>query len=240
MNAAQWRITDSRVWIQAIKVALISFAACFLYSVASSFFIGVTPTPLEFLGTLASLWCVILVRFQNILNWPIGIIGSLLMGIFFWQIDVVGQAGLQLLFFVPIQFWCWYQWIDRSPVPRIQIPVTKLSLRGWWRVGALYVIGAFVMANLISTQPNAVYALWDGSIVAASMIAQFLLAWKKPASWLMWMIPVNVASIALFIATGAYMFAALYVVFLVNALLADLEWLKELRQKRVTVVTAND
>ncbi len=72
------------------------------------------------------------------------------------------------------------------------------------------------------------------------MIAQFLLAYKKPASWTLWLIPVNVASIGLFIATGAYMFAALYVIFLVNALFALVEWLREVPQKTVVVVAAHD
>lgn len=62
------------------------------------------------------------------------------------------------------------------------------------------------------------------SVVAASVIAHLLLMAKKVESWWLWIGPVNVSAIGLHLVTGAYMFAALYVVFLVNAFVGHAQW----------------
>jgi nicotinamide mononucleotide transporter len=71
---------------------------------------------------------------------------------------------------------------------------------------------------------TAVYTYWDASIVAASVIAMILLSRKKVESWWLWIGPVNISAIALYTITGASMFAALYVLFLVMAFVGLSRW----------------
>jgi nicotinamide riboside transporter PnuC len=47
---------------------------------------------------------------------------------------------------------------------------------------------------------------------------------KKIESWMLWVGPVDASAIVLFSLTGAHMFSALYVVFLLNASLAVYQW----------------
>ena len=71
---------------------------------------------------------------------------------------------------------------------------------------------------------RAFHTYWDASIVAASVVAMVLLAKKKVESWWLWILPVNISAIGLYLLTGARMFAALYALFLVMAFVGLLRW----------------
>ncbi len=73
---------------------------------------------------------------------------------------------------------------------------------------------------------DALYTYWDASIVAASVVAMILLSRKKVESWWLWILPVNVSAIGLYLSTEAYMFAALYVLFLVMAFVGLAKWMR--------------
>ena len=62
--------------------------------------------------------------------------------------------------------------------------------------------------------------VWRSSSSSVSVLAMVLLSRKKVESWWLWIGPVNVSAIGLYLSTGAYMFAALYVLFLVMAFVA--------------------
>ena len=51
------------------------------------------------------------------------------------------------------------------------------------------------------------------------MIAMALMSRKKVESWWFWILPVNVSAIGLYAMAGAYMFTALYLLFLAMALI---------------------
>ncbi len=75
---------------------------------------------------------------------------------------------------------------------------------------------------------TAVYVLGrvDRRCVAASVLAMVLLSRKKVESWWLWIGPVNVSAIGLYLSTGAYMFAALYVLFLMMAFVGLTRWIR--------------
>lgn len=51
-----------------------------------------------------------------------------------------------------------------------------------------------------------------------------LMSKKRVESWWLWLVPVDVSAVALYTATGAYMFAALYCLFMVMAIFGLLRW----------------
>ena len=80
--------------------------------------------------------------------------------------------------------------------------------------------------QMIHSEIRALYTYWDASIVAASVMAMVLLSLKKVESWWLWILPVNVSAIGLYLSTEAYMFAALYVLFLVMAFVGLAKWVR--------------
>lgn len=210
---------------QAAVAAVGSLAACTAYWAATIRFAPeVTPDVVEFAGTATSLWSVWITQKRNVLALPVGIVSVALMGWFFLEIDLIGQMLLHWVYYLPIQFWAWREW-TRGGENYSELTVSRLSTAA--RIGSLAAIGVFVWALgwlLDAGWDSALYTYWDASIVAASIVAMVLLSRKKVESWCLWIGPVNVSAILLYTASEAYMFAALYGVFLVMAFVGWARW----------------
>lgn len=202
-----------------------SFAACGAYWLAARTFApDFTPGAVEFAATATSLWSVWVTQRRNVLALPIGLVSVVLMGWFFVSIDLSGQVLLQWGYYVPVQAWAWWQW-TRGGVGRTELPVTRLGARGMAVVVATGVVGTVALGRLLDAGwADSVHTYWDASIVAGSVLAMALLARKKVESWWLWIGPVNISAIGLYATTGAEMFAALYVLFLVMAVVGLARW----------------
>ena len=223
-RAAPW-FGDAADHRHAAVAALGSLAACTLYWwAARTLAPAVTPGPVEFAGTATSLWSVWITQRRNVLAMPVGIVSVLLLGWFFRDIGLVGQTWLQWGYYLPVQLWAWWQW-TRGGAGGSALTVTRLT----WSA-RLAVLGAGAAATVLlglvldAGWEGAVHAWWDASIVAASVLAMILLARKKVESWWLWIGPVNVSAIGLYASTGAFMFAALYALFLAMACVGLVRW----------------
>ncbi len=180
----------------------------------------------EFVGTWSGLVCVWLSRTRNILCWPWGIVSALALGVFFSQIGLPGQQWLNWGYFVIIQLWSWQYWVFGGP-SRAELPVSTLSWAGRGVTLLSLVLGTALVYTLIDVfSPGSLYPWLDALVVAASVVAQFLLGKKKVESWILWLGPVNVVSIFLFSAAGAYTLTALYIAFFIHATFALHTWVR--------------
>lgn len=229
VSSAPW---FGRPWERrhAVFAAVGSLAACWLYWLGTTRWAPeVTPGVVEFAATATSLWSVWITQRRNVLAMPVGIVSVILMGWFFRDIGLVGQTWLQWGYYLPVQFWAWAQW-TRGGADNAELTVTRLShtARGWVlvaTVAATVVLGWVLDAGW----DDALYTYWDASIVAASVVAMSLLSRKKVESWWLWIGPVNVSAIGLYLSTEAYMFAALYMLFLVMAVVGLARWIHAAR-----------
>lgn len=183
----------------------------------------------EFIGTWSGLTTVWLARTQNILCWPWGIVSAACLGYFFSQIGLMGQQWLNLGYFLIIQVWAWPYWAFGGK-NATELPVTKLSKSDLIITLMALALGFYLVYSLISyIAPTSMYPVLDAIVVSASIVAQWLLGRKKLESWYLWLGPVNVLSIILFMLTGAYIVTALYVAFLIHAVFAIRLWQRELQ-----------
>ncbi|MCP3939766.1 MAG: nicotinamide mononucleotide transporter [Actinomycetia bacterium] len=225
-EAAPW---FGRPWEhrQAAVAAIGSLAACWLYWFGTRLWAPeVVPSAVEFGGTAASLWSVWITQRRNVLALPAGIISVVLMGWFFRDIGLVGQTWLHWGYYLPVQFWSWSQW-TRGGDDRTELIVTRLSNPVRAGVACVGLVATVVFGWVLETGwEDALHTYWDASIVAASVVAMVLLSRKKVESWWLWVLPVNVSAIGLYLSTGAYMFAALYVLFLFMAFVGLAKWMR--------------
>ena len=213
--------------IEQFKVAVAMLIVTAAYELVSQHFIsGNSFNMYEFIGTWTGLVCVWLSRTTNILCWPWGIVSSLALGVFFEQIGLPGQQWLNWVYFAVIQLWAWPYWAFGGE-KHTELPVTRMK---WLeRIIAVLAIvaGTVVIHFLIDIFVAGSHYPWlDSLVVASSVTAQFLLGKKKVESWILWLGPVNLVSIALFFLTGAYTLTALYIAFFIHAVFALKEWTK--------------
>jgi nicotinamide mononucleotide transporter len=148
----------------------------------------------------------------------------MLMGWFFRDIGLQGQTWLHWGYYLPVQFWAWAEW-TRGGEGKTELEVTRLRPRARLSVLMTVITATVVFGwSLDTIWERALHTYWDASIVAASVLAMALMSRKKVESWWLWILPVNVSAVGLYLSTGAYMFAALYCLFLVMAWVGLVRW----------------
>jgi nicotinamide mononucleotide transporter len=196
--------------IEQIKVAAMMLIAAAAYVFVSKHVVpDYTFNVFEFIGTWTGLVCVWLSRTRNILCWPWGIVSSAALGVFFSQIGLPGQQWLNWGYFLIIQLWAWPHWVFGGK-ENDDLPVTIQSGRARVVTLLILILGTIGIYSLIDIfVPGSLYPWLDALVVSASVIAQYLLGRKKVESWVLWLGPVNMVSIALFFLAGAYTLTAM-------------------------------
>ncbi len=211
---------------EAARVFAAALVITALFAVLTTHF-ATRPSPLELIGTSTGLCNVWLLRKQNVVAWVFGIVSVTAVGLVFHRLGLMGQAWLHLFYFLPINWWAWYHWV-RGGDEQTELQVSWTSRKEWLVYVPFFLVATYLMAAFFDRiYDRAVFVYWDASIVAASVIAQWLLSRKKIESWILWFGPVDASAIVLFSLTGAYMFGAQYIVFLLNASAAVYEWRKD-------------
>lgn len=190
---------------------------------------------LELVGTIFNLACVILVARRNILTWPVGIVGVLLFGVLFWQINLYADVLEQVYYFIT-SIVGWYMWsILRhrdSDDNKVLVTTNSLKVNGLWIAGivVISVIATWALSNIhnwlpaIFTEPASLPAI-DATTTVMSFAAQILMMRRKLENWILWIV-VDVVAVWLYWYKEVPFVALLYLVFLVNAVYGYIIWKK--------------
>ncbi|MES2465393.1 MAG: nicotinamide riboside transporter PnuC [Armatimonadota bacterium] len=190
----------------------------------------------EWVAAVTSLLCVWLTVRNNIWNWFWGFIGVILYGYIFLNYKNYANAGLQILYFLPIQFIGWYVWKRKGPNQDDDLPVTRLTTQarlGWAGVtviltGILYVVLRFT---------NDPLPFFDGITTAMSIVAQYLQVHKKFENWWLWIAVDVIYAGYVFPVQQLYVSAGLYVIFTALAIVGAISWVKIMREQVLAKVT---
>lgn len=180
----------------------------------------------EVTGFVSGLIGVWLATRQNVWTWPVGLISVLTYTIFFYQLKLYADMGLQV-FYIGSSFYGWYEWL-RGGKNHSELPVTKLSLKTTLLSilsGAIFtVILSFYFKNFT----DASYPVLDSALAAYSLVGQFLLTRKKIENWVLWFV-VDAVYVGLYWAKDAHLTAALYFIFLILSVKGYMDWKRELK-----------
>jgi nicotinamide mononucleotide transporter len=173
---------------------------------------------LEVIAVLLSALAVWLTVRQNPLCWPLGLVSVLIYAWVFFEYKLYATVGLQL-FFAASQIYGWFLW-TRKTTDQTQHPVTTLSNRQRLLGFLLAALGGLALgyAMLLWTDNSSPWM--DAGLTAFSLLAQIWMAQKRLECWPLW-IAVDLLYVGLFLTSGMYLTALLYLVF---AVLASIGW----------------
>ena len=172
---------------------------------------------LEFFAALTSFIGVWLGTTAKRITWPWWIISSVLYGIFFWKVDLIASALLQIIF-VLAGIWGWFGWGPKGATPSrltlqdraiwlLALNVSWLTFTPW-----LQDIGAAAYRS-------------DALIFLGSVIAQILMVYEKYEAWPIWFAVDAIATIQ-YAVLGYWFTSVLYFAFTIVAILGWVRWLK--------------
>lgn len=186
---------------------------------------------LEIVAAVITLMAVYFAVRANLWTWPLGIVSVLLYGYVFYIYRLYSSAGLQLLYFLPMQFYGWWMWLRGGPQQDNDLPVTTLRLQP-----RLSLIGINVPMTLALGYgmglAGAQVSYADALATSMSIIAQFLMARKHIESWMFWIAVDALYVFYILPSQKLYATLGLYAILLGMAAMGLHQWLKMMKKQR--------
>ena len=191
---------------------------------------------------IAGVLCVVLVAKGNIWNYLFGIINVSMYAYISYKAALYGDAALNALYYVPMQFIGWWQWRKRGAAVSeaeaggagVQVKARRFS----WRQRVILALGCaigviavgYVLKHFGDPQP-----FKDSATTVLSIVAQALMALAFMEQWALWIIT-NVISVVMWcicVVRGeahAAVMVIMWVFYLLNSLNGFRVWLKLSRE----------
>jgi nicotinamide mononucleotide transporter len=180
----------------------------------------------ELFGTIFSAICVYLAVKHNMWTWFFGALGVILFGYLFFQFGLYSDAGLQILFYLPMQLVGFLMWRKLGADANDKKVVKAMSLT-FIALVVLGILGATgVNGYLMATYTDASFPYIDALTTWMSIAAQLLMIAKYRESWAFW-VSMDIIAIGVYFAKGLVVTSGLYVVFLVLATMGGIAWYRD-------------
>lgn len=209
-----------------------------LFDINTTFFtlLNYPMSYLEFFGTLFTGLSVYLSAKNKVSSWPVGVIGIILYGLLFYQIQLYSDLFEQFYYFVTA-FWGWWLWThprrndkDANNELKVSYGTKKFNLIGITSVVILTISLSQFMSNIHLIFPvlfpiAASFPFMDAFTTAMSFVANIYLAKRKIENWYLWII-VDIIGVFLYYQKGVIFLSLLYFAFLLNAVKGLIDWSK--------------
>ncbi len=184
---------------------------------------------LEMIAFVFGIWSVIFAKKENILVYPTGIIATVITVYIMYQAKYMADMAINIYYTI-MSFYGWYNWEKKINNSTLQITRTNFKEKV---IGSLMFLITFIICVFIYKIFD-IDLLWNNYIdvftTSIFFTAMWFMAHKKIENWILWIIG-NVLVVPIFCYRGLYIFAIQYIIFIILALLAYLEWKKHLQQK---------
>ncbi|HMS69138.1 MAG TPA: nicotinamide riboside transporter PnuC [Saprospiraceae bacterium] len=181
---------------------------------------------IEILGFSFALLGILLAIKQNKWNWVSNMISSVFYFFAFYEVQLIADAYLQLVFFV-MGMVGFYNW--NNPQYASLEAVSTMTKSEMFQYSLSFFGLAALVIGYTSLYTASDYPWWDGTLTAASVIATIMAIRKKIENWYLWMV-IDLAYIPLYLIKGYHLSGLLYAIYIVLAFIAYKEWKKHLHK----------
>jgi nicotinamide mononucleotide transporter len=172
------------------------------------------------LGFVTGVLCVWLTARANILNFPLGILNSAILGLVFLEQRLFADATLQIVFIV-LSVMGWWQWYHHRHAQESS-PVFATTLREQLVLLGIGAVTTLALWQMLVSLKGAAPPV-DALITVLSLCAQWQLNRRQLSNWAWWIV-VDLISVPLYWSRGLPLIAGLYVIFLLICLKGWWHW----------------
>jgi nicotinamide mononucleotide transporter len=156
---------------------------------------------IDFIGSVAGISgviCVVLVAKGNILNYFFGLINVSLYAYISFRSELYGDALLNALYYIPMQFIGWFNWIkSREAKDSVTVTAKVMNLRERVFLVLFSALMVLIVGYLLDIF-NDPQPYKDSATSVLSVIAMFLMVKTYVEQWSLWVI-VNIISVIMWI-----------------------------------------
>jgi nicotinamide mononucleotide transporter len=183
-------------------------------------FLGITY--MEWAANITTAVCIFLAGRNNVHTWWTGIVACIFFGIFFFDLKLYADVTLQG-FFIVTGFIGWYYWLKKTSITKVT-PITFARKDTIITMTLAAIVVAIGYGYLLHRFTDASIPFLDALVLTLSVIAQLLLMRRQVQTWPLWLL-VNTISVPMYLYKEAYVTAAMYSLFWINAIVSWRHWL---------------
>lgn len=172
-------------------------------------FLAVQLSGLEAIAVVTYAWSVWLLAQNQSLGWWVGIVGTVLYGILFYQARLYAEVGLQFFYFIT-SLQAIYIWL-RGGQHQTPKPIEKIS-RKWLILSIIFGLVSVLGLRSLLLLIRGAAPFWDALTTVTSLIAHLYLMGRLVESWYLW-IAVDIIYVPLYASRGLYLTSILYAIF---------------------------
>jgi len=215
-----------RLWIWI----LLAFASVAL--LAGAYTKHLPLAPMEVWGFITGAVCVLFVVEQNIWNFPVGIANNIVFIALFLSSGLYGDMGLQVIY-VALGIHGWYEWL-RGGMNHSVLYVSRMQLKEGIVLAGIGCMATWGLTKYLITIHDSAPFL-DALTTVLSLIAQYLLNWKRLENWYVWIIA-DIIYVGLYAYKHLYLTAILYALFIIMCLSGLAAWKRSQQQYDATII----
>lgn len=158
---------------------------------------------------------------ENILCWYAALISTALSIYIFWNVDLVMESALQIYYLV-MAVYGWYQW-KYGASDKAQLPIVSWPLQAHLRLLVLVLGCSAISGFLLTENSGAAWPYLDSFTTWGSIVTTYMVAKKVLENWIYWLV-IDSLSIFLYLDRGLYLYALLFMVYIVIVIFGLLTW----------------
>jgi len=180
---------------------------------------------LEVVSVVFGVAYIILAARENILCWPAAFIGTGTAIFLFWDGSLLMESALNV-YYLLMAVIGWWQW-TRGGENQSKLEIQSWNLKQHLITFSLIAILTIISGSLLSKNTTAALPYLDSFTTWAAVITTWMVARKVLENWLYWII-INSASILLYIEREFVLYALLYAIYIVIAVIGYVQWKRKL------------
>lgn len=216
-----------RLWVWI----LLAFASVVLLAGAYTKYLPLAP--MEVWGFITGAVCVLFVVEQNIWNFPVGIANNIVFIALFLSSGLYGDMGLQVIY-VALGIHGWYEWL-RGGMNHSVLYVSRMQLKEGIVLAGIGCMATWGLTKYLITIHDSAPFL-DALTTVLSLIAQYLLNWKRLENWYVWIIA-DLIYVGLYAYKHLYLTSILYALFIIMCLSGLAAWKRSQQQYDATIIS---
>ena len=191
---------------------------------------------LGFTASVTGIICVVLVAKGKVSNYFFGVINVLLYGYLSLSAKYYGEAMLNLIYFLPMQFvglWIWLK--NKTTIDEVsEVKAEKMTLKDIVIWSSLSIIGILTYGYWLNSLGNTLpYA--DSFTTVLSVLAMILMVKRYIEQWVVWIL-IDIVSIYMWLFIKSdYNITIMWIAYLINAFYGLYNWIMLYKKKEVTV-----
>jgi len=187
-------------------------------------------TTIEIIAVLFNIAYVILAARKSIWCWPMGIIGSALSIVLFYNSGLIAESIL-FTYYVAMGVYGWVQWKNSSKSDK-EIPIVQKPVNFHLLLLIIGYLGTGILFYLLQTYTAAEMPLLDSFTTVFSFIATWMVARRLLENWIYW-IAIDALTVYLYISRGLEIYAALSLIYTFMAIYGYGVWRKQFQNQKI-------